>query len=239
MAFAARRSAADPTEIDLPRRADDVAWRAASELLTAFNRRYDRLKDERLRLVLEHALAGRPSGAKASTADDALRQRLSQLQKLPPINDAMPPPSEEGTPANATIARGLEVLAGRMPAVPASHSERVAEIDRQMQILRDAICEQTQIVADADDSFNHHASAMIVDAWDAHVLAVFRAEQALSVAAQQFRRFRARMVESGIRGYSTLLRCPELRAAIMVGDEGTWGSEIATARRQLESWGML
>lgn len=238
MALMARRTAADLTEIDLPRRADDAAWRAASELLTAFRDRFERLKQERLRLVLERELAGRPSGANASTHDDQLRRRLDELKKLPPIN-AGTVPANAGAPADSAIARGLELLAGKSPEPRATHAERVAELDKQLVILDDAVLAQTEVVAVADDDFNLRASEAIAAAWNQRVLTLYRAEQQLAVAAQQFRDLRVQMANCGIRGYSTLLRCPDFRAAILVGSESMWGSEISVARRQLEEWGML
>ena len=216
MALMAKRSATDPTEVEMPRRADDTAWRTAHDLLIAFRDRLERLRQERTRLVLERELAERPSGARANP-DDPLRMRLEQLRKLPPLSDTAPISVE--APSNAAIALGLEVLAGKSPAPRATHAERAAELDRQLLVLDDAILAQTQVVADADDSFNHRASEAIVDAWNARVLAIYRAERQLAGAAEQFRNLRVQMANAGIRGYSTLLRIPDFRAAVQVGSE--------------------
>ena len=222
----------------IPRREDDPAWSGARDLLSMFQHRQQRLRQERDRLTLERDLAGRPLGQSKGSSREQLELRLAQLRKLPPLTPETPPAPSDGAHSEA-ISTAIALCAGKIVAAPPTFFEQVGEIDRQILVLDAAIFDQQAILEAAEGSFNYAASLAIAPVWHAHAVAVYRACQELSRVARQFRQYRAELITAGIRTRSDILHFPTLRSPAVVGDESEYGSEISVARRQMESWGLL
>ena len=237
MALLAKRNTNSADSI--PRRSADPAWSTASALLSVFQRRHDRLRQERDRLILERDLGGRPIGEQRGSSRAQLEWRLAQLRKLPPLTQAETPPAPSDGARSEAISKAIALCAGKIVAAPPTFSEQVGEIDRQILVLDAAIFEQQAILEAAEGSFNYAASLAIAPVWHAHAVAVYRACQELSRVARQFRQYRAELITAGISTRSDILHFPTLRSPAVVGDESEFGSEISVARRQMESWGLL
>ena len=114
---------------------------------------------------------------------------------------------------------------------------QIAEIDRQLAGLGPAIAEQTVEVDRIAGDLAAEYGKELLPAWNAKALAMFRAFQEASRATTDFREFRARIINAGIR--TEVLRSPNVSAPLILGDESDNTSQITFWRKTLESWGIL
>ncbi len=233
MALLRKNDTADLSDAAIPDPAVDPDYSRALELLSAFNQRYDRLEKEKQRLRLEAHFAGR-SAEKDDYTNGQLRIRLSALRAEPPLKPELTAAPAAPSPA---ITRGLAVLAGETITPAPSYAAQVADLDRQLAILDPAIREQTEVCSALLGDLSVEYARRLLPAWNAKVLAVFRAAQELSRATTQFREYRAAVMARNIK--TELLRAPNVVSPLQLGSETDWNSEISHWRRTLESWNVL
>jgi hypothetical protein len=228
----ALRAVDDPADT-IPNPLDDPAYAAAMQLLSAFNARYDRLGQEKLRFHYEQHFQAR-LGREDSYSDQPLRAQLAALRALPPLE---PTPVASPASPSPAIARGLAVLAGEKVDVAPSIAARIAECDRQLEVLSPAISAQTEICQSILGEITVRFAKQLLPAWNALVLQMFRDAQALSQSTQRFREFRAAIMARGI--HTDRLRNVNVASPLQLGSETDANSEITFWRRTLEDWGVL
>ena len=235
MALALRhlRAIDDPVD-QIPSPFSDPAYAAAMELLSAFNARYDRLGQEKLRLHYELHFQARPVGKQDSYSDQELRERLAALRALPPL---APTPAASPASPSPGIARAIGMLAGEKVDVAPSIGAQLAECDRQLEVLSPAIAEQMEICQSILGEITARVAKQLLPAWNALVLQMFRDAQALSRSTQRFREYRAAVMSRNIR--TELLRNVNVASPLQLGSETDANSEITFWRRTLEDWGVL
>jgi hypothetical protein len=241
MAFGSGRlrsaSAAGDDSAPVPKLSDDIEWAAASSLLHDFSARRERLKIERDGRDLEHYLRGRDINPKSPT-DVALRERLSIFLKFPPL-ESTPSAVPAGSKASPAIAAGLAVLGGQPLAPVRDHHSQMAAVDQQIDALDRAVREQASVLADITENLSLEYAKKLQPRFDSLNVELYRAGQHLAQAAKKMRELRAEVVRSGIVGQSTILRTPNVRGPLMLGDETHYDSEISGWRRLLEQWGLI
>jgi hypothetical protein len=225
-----------PDEIEVPNLRADPRYEAASSLLSSFRDRFIRLQQERDRLILDHALRGKPADPKSS-ADAVLRQRLAQMQALPPL----PAGGEAGstTDTNDAIARGVALMAGYAAPKPQDHATQIADIDRAITVMHDAVIAQTEVVDEIHQQLTLEIANDLKPEWDALQLLWYRSAQDFAAMTRRVQDLRIRITAAGIGSRSDLLAMPNVRSPLMLGDETVWDSEISTWRRILERLGIL
>jgi hypothetical protein len=233
MTLRALRAVDDPADT-IPDPFSDPEYAAAMQLLSAFNARYDRLGQEKLRLHYEQHFQARPFGKPDSYSDQPLRARLAALSALPPLE---PTPVASPASPSPAIARGLAVLAGEKVDVAPSIGARIAECDRQLEVLSPAISAQTEICQSILGEITVRFAKQLLPAWNALVLQMFRDAQALSQSTQRFREYRASVMARGI--HTDRLRNVNVASPLQLGAETDPNSEITFWRRTLEDWGVL
>jgi hypothetical protein len=234
--LAAALTKSEPAEVVIPCVADDPTFAAAAELLSAFRTRLERLNRERMRLILERELDGKPVDPKSET-DATLRRRLAALRADPPLLPHALPAMPGATPP--AIALGLEVLAGNAITPPPDHAARMREIDRQIDALGPAINEQGAVCDALADELTLRYARQLKPAWDALQLEMYRAAKELSRATRRVQDFRVAITGAGIRSRTDILAMPNVRAPLVLGDETNFDSEISGWRRILERLGIL
>ena len=129
------------------------------------------------------------------------------------------------------LIRGGEVTTLR------SRRHDLEEMRWGLDIIRRAICEQTEKV-EAARSRASAAASIAVKAQHAEALvAVYRAAKALSVAAKAERGVRAQVLEAGFVARDDLLPPPQLAAALWLAMDGV-DSPLETFRRSLVARGI-
>ncbi len=228
---AALDQAADRLNLDLH---GDPRLAPAERLLAAFRGRSARLARERERVALERA--SRERTGNGTQRDDMLRTRLAELRQDEPIVAAVDPPTDAPT---AAISAGLKVLAGEPAPKPRDYAAQIAEIDRQLEILREAELDQAAVVAEIADTVTVELLNRVAPEWAKLQLSAYRAAQELARATGRVRDLRATILNAGIELRPDILPQPAVRAPLMLGDEAEYDSEISNWRRILERLGML
>lgn len=221
--------------IDVPDLRADPRYIAAASLLAEFRARHERLEQERIRLAIEHQLRGKAPDEK-SPADAQLRDRLAVLQALPPLPVAAAPGAAH---AGDRIAKGKAILNGETVAAPADHSGKMAEIDRQLEAIREAIFEQSEVVNEIVGQITLEIATDLKPQWDALQLQWYRSAQEFARVTAQVHDLRARIVAAGILSRSDVLAMPAVRSPLILGSETSYDSEISHWRRILETLGIL
>lgn len=234
--FTTPRLMRDPVEVTIPHLADDAEYAAAIDLLSAFERRKERLERDKQRITLERHLDGKTPDPRSST-DTSLRARLRALQTETSGQTSAAPTAPAGAPA--AITAGLAVLSGTPLAPVLDHEAQIQEIDRQIAALRDAIREQTEVREEIADRLTLDYAQRLQPAWNQLQVEMYRAAQELARSTRRVREFRAKITEAGIRSRSDILAMPNVRAPLMLGDESAYDSEISGWRRILERLGIL
>lgn len=213
----------------------DPRFGEASSLLQAFRHHHERLEKERDRLILEHLLDGKPANPK-SQQDTMLRGRLADLNALPPLPIA---PVAGVADLTDAVARGRAILSGETVAKPTDHAGRLAEIDRQILAIREAMLEQTDVVDEIAQQLTLEIATELKPAWDALQLHWYRSAQNFASVTRQVQDLRARITAAGVRSCTGTLAMPAVRSPLVLGDESIWDSEISGWRRILERLGIL
>jgi hypothetical protein len=233
MALAARLRAVLPEEDAIRDIHTDARLKGPIELLAAFEQKYHLLERARLRLSYQNHFAGR-SAVDDSEADKPLRARLAELESDPPLR---PIPPRTLPTASAAISRGLQILAGEKIEPAPTIALQIAEIDGQLTDLGRAIAEQREDVDAISGELAAEYGRSLLPAWNAKVIAMFRAFQEASRATTDFREFRARIINAGIR--TEILRSPNVSAPLILGDESDNTSQITFWKKTLQTWGLL
>jgi hypothetical protein len=228
--FSTPRLLRDPAEVEIPQLRDDPRYAAAAELRSTFEQRMARLEREKMRMILARDLNGRTPDPK-STSDQALRARLAVLSAEPPIQPLAPTPTASTSPA---IALAMEVLNGKPVAAAPDYAAQIQEIDRQIEALYRAICEQAAIVDDIADELTLEYALRLRPAWNQLQIEMYRAAQELARTTKRVQQFRNAITAAGIRSRSDILAMPNVRAPLILGDETHYDSEITGWRRILE-----
>jgi hypothetical protein len=174
------------------------------------------------------------SSLRLVTREDSLRRRLAELRASAP-RAAKQASAPEGAPSEVTAA--LELLrTGARP--PRRDVRRVLEqLDRDIATVNEGLVAQKNIVACLKDELSAQVQTArgIKSAWDAIRIAKYRAAQALAAATDDERALWRSIIEAGYTRRDDLLPTPVLRAALVLGSESEFDSEISRARRWLES----
>jgi hypothetical protein len=206
----------------------------ALALLSQFNEHYGLLERRRLALQYRMHFQNRLA-ADDSENDKPLRRRLAELESDPPLQPAATPRALPT--ASPAIQRGLAIIAGEKVEPAPTIVGQIAEVDRLLAGLGPAVAEQTQKVDEIAGDLAAEYGQELLPVWNAKALAMFRAFQEASRATTDFREFRARIINAGIR--TEVLRSPNVSAPLILGDESDNTSQITFWRRTLESWGLL
>jgi hypothetical protein len=206
--------------------ADDQRYAAASTILRTLQDDERAIEHELDSLRIEGYLASRPNDSRAPM----LRERLKKNRAASPPKKVEPPKSD--LPAAVVVA--LELLQeGRRP----THASRAAQIDQleaDRVIVHQAVIEQSAVVEALRDELSHQLAKRLQADHRALVLAQYRALQALAVATDAERLFRAAVTNAGYQWREDLLPAPTLRTALIVGSESEHDSEVSRTRRLLE-----
>lgn len=230
-----RAATADAAGFNVPRLVDDPEYQAAQELLSVFNDRLGRLERERDRAYLEHHFGNRHE-RDDGPADQELRARLRQLQREEPLTRSAPI-SPAGAPAAVEVAVGI--LRGEpLPPPQPDTSARLAAIDRQIVLMREAIFAQAEVRDAIGDRLGYEYAQRIKASWYREQVALFRCAQEFARQADKVRRFTEELLSAGVRNDSTLI-APPVRSPLTLGSEANPHSEISEWRRILEQRGVL
>jgi hypothetical protein len=174
----------------------------------------------------------------ASSLLSSFRDRLIRLQQaLPPL----PAGGEAGstTDTNDAIARGVALMAGYAAPKPQDHATQIADIDRAITVMHDAVIAQTEVVDEIHQQLTLEIANDLKPEWDALQLLWYRSAQDFAAMTRRVQDLRIRITAAGIGSRSDLLAMPNVRSPLMLGDETVWDSEISTWRRILERLGIL
>ena len=227
----------DPADAAIPRLTDDAAYAAAAELLGTLTAGLAAIERDRDRVGLERHFATRAPENDGET-DRMLRARLAKLQK--DIVAAVPAaPRAAADAPTAAIAAALAVLAGQPVAEPPDHAARVRELDRQHDMVREAIMEQSAVVDTIADEVSFRYAKQLKPSWDALQLRWYRAAQELARVTQQVHEKRSEITSAGIKSRTDVLSMPNVRSPLFLGSETQYDSEIRGWGRILERLGIL
>ena len=233
-AFAPDNSAHGPT----PRVADDAEFAAASALLTTFREHLALLERQKMRLILERELDGKPADPRSSN-DTNLRARVAALRADPPFTPATPGRAALPNAPSPTIAAALAIVDGAPMPPTLDHGAQLVEIARRHAAVRQAIFEQTEECDRITNEVSFRLCLEIQPRWDAAQVRMFRAAQALAAAAEHVKELRRDMIDAGIRPLSHVIKMAPVRSPLVLGSEEDWNSELAQWARLLKEWNLI
>jgi hypothetical protein len=235
--------APDKTKALITRLDADPAYAEAAAVLRVLQDGLSAIERDRDSAVVEDHLRRSPSDSHAG----ALRARLKANRS------ASPPPAQvagNSSKSPAAVAEALEllkagadrraVLAGisARPARP-DHRQVIADLEENAAVIRAGIAAQQRVI----DSIRGSASAALADRLRAGhrdlVLKQFRAAQHFAAATDALRQLRSEILAAGFEFRSDVLPEPTSRAALILGSESDWNSEVNGLRRLLEELGII
>jgi hypothetical protein len=181
---------------------------------------------------------GRVRGNKLrlNSRNAALRARLAKHRATVPAPNAEEPPAGE---LPASVAAALEIIRGSRPPSRVSRQKLIEQLENDKDVIRAAIIAQTTVVDALRDELSSALAARLVSKHRELTLAIFRSAQAFAAASDAEAEFRRAVVDAGFTWREDLLRGPQLRAALVLGSESTFDSDISRARRALEELKIL
>jgi hypothetical protein len=133
----------------------------------------------------------------------------------------------------------MALLAGGIVPKQMDHAAAIADLDRQIIAMHDAVIAQTEVVYEIDAQITLELATDLKPAWDALQLRWYRSAQDFASVTREVRDLRARITAAGIGARSDVLAMPNVRSPLLLGDESAWDSEISGWRRTLERLGVL
>lgn len=205
-------------------------YAAAAEILRVLNHAMARIDTEIDVLNIERHLASRPNDPRASALTNRLRSRRESLGKA--AAESVPAAAQSAVPAS--VAAALHLINDGVRPRRQNRQAEIAQLEKDKEVIRDAIFEQQPIVDALRDDLSLEAAKRHAAAYQKLVLAIYRAAQALATAADAEREFRSDFAASGHSWVPEIMRSFQLRATLILGSEHAVDSEISTARRYLE-----
>jgi hypothetical protein len=213
------------------------------EIERVLRNNYTRIQDERDLLSIERYLSGgmgaagivAPRGEKAkefAARRDQLKKKLkiSTVEPAPRQPDAIPP----------EVKAGLEVFSAGAPKAPQSHAGRLAELDTMQIVVDEAIRVNRKQIDELRGVVGFEMSTRLQKKHGELSIAVFRAAQQLSEAAEAERSLRSAYTSAGYSSRTDLLPAPGVLGAIlMLGSESDYSSQLSSYRRFLQSRNLL
>ncbi len=228
-----------PATINLRQLAEDPEIAAATDLLGKLREAAAQFEHEKERLDLEYYFGeGRQfvEGASDGPRDVRLRERLKVLQAQAPT---MPTSSPSGAHPDNDIASALSLIAGAPIPPSDDRSARRREIARKIATIDMALRKQQLLYHELVADKSHAISDALRPQHDALLVEIFQAAQKLSRLVDDERDFRASVIVRGYDPSAEIIGPLNSSAALILGSERQYDSEISRIRRQLEDRGLL
>jgi hypothetical protein len=228
-----------------PSISDNVNYAAAATILRRLENGLATLEAELDAQNIEHHLGSVLSTNKKPRPDSrnaTLKARLDKHRaKVVTANAADEKPAAVKLPA--PVAAALDIIAGSRPVTRTNRPEYRRELIKQMESDRDEILKgihvQQAIVDDLRNELSGDMARRLQPDHKKLMLAQFRAAQAFAAATDDEAQFRISVIGAGYMWRADLLQGPQLRAALVLGSESTFDSDISRARRMLEDLNVL
>jgi hypothetical protein len=178
-------------------------------------------------LRIEDYLTLRPKDPRAPYLNDRLKKYHSSApakKVAEPANDAMPD----------TVAVALELLNKGSRPVHRNRKAIIQQLEGDRDLIGKAILDQRAVIDALRDELSSALAIRLVKKHRELVLGQFRAAQALAAATDLQDEFRSLFISAGYTWRDDLLPAPQLRAALVLGSEATFESDISRTRRALE-----
>jgi hypothetical protein len=199
-----------------------------------------RKRTERDYLALRRYLAGTDLKTMPNRRAD-MQARAEKLRKeLGAENSAAPGAPKPGA-LPAEIERALSILRGGEATQPgdAKVDKQLAQLDEEIIAIESGIYVNAQRVREARSAASYDAAVKLKDAHGKLTLQLYRSAQAFVRMAEEERLLRVAFTSAGF-SRSDILPMPIVTgAALVLGSETSWESQIAQARRDLEKRGLL
>ena len=182
-------------------------------------------------LRIDDYLLRRPQDPRAAELKARLKKHQAATpQKAPESTSDLPP----------AVVTALQLLTdGKRPAIRNRRSE-IARLEADEALVEEAIRAQRPIVDSIRGELIVAQAGKDRAAHDTLVLAQYRAAQALASATDALAHFRSSRLVAGYAPWPfDLLPEPLMRAAVTLGSEDQWDSEICRVRRALEELKIL
>lgn len=202
--------------------------------LDAIEREADALRIERHLNIEERRGGGRAKQRNSRNTD--LQARLDKHRTKVPAEKADEPAHGKLRP---TVAEALEIIRGSRPATRVDPNALIAQLDADGAVVRKAIMMQQAAVDELRNELSGEMARRLVPDHRKRVLAQFRAAQDFAAATDAEAEFRKSVIDAGYTWRADLLEGPQLRAALVLGSESTFDSDISRARRMLEELKIL
>jgi hypothetical protein len=213
-----------------PRLADDPGYAEAAGVLAQLTAALARAEAELQRVNIRRAVAhGMRMGQQGERWRD-LKRRLTDLDKQLAIDAATPP---------SAVVLGLKLIDNEPIPEPQTEAEQVAQFERHVHVIRDAIQEQAAVVAAIAAERSGETARREQAAHDECLIRVYRAAQELARALDAERLFRLDLVQRGFGWIPEVMPAPNLPGASRLGAESDPHGELAAWRRFLESRGLV
>jgi hypothetical protein len=115
----------------------------------------------------------------------------------------------------------------------------VAQLENDRVVVREGIFAQQAVVDDLRGKISFEVAQRLKESHRELILAQYRAAQALAAATDAEREFRRQVSSAGYSWRADITPALTLRAALILGSEAAWDSEISRARRVLEELKVL
>ncbi|MFZ1905221.1 MAG: hypothetical protein WAU56_07500 [Steroidobacteraceae bacterium] len=175
------------------------------------------------------------SRLKADPRSGELRQRLKTLREsarttqAPPVDTELPPP----------VKAALELLRAGVRPARRDLAALLEQLEDDKAVVREAICAQHAIVEAIRGDLSADVARDVRTAHRELVLTQYRAAQQFAAAIDAERELRRSITGAGYTWRDDLLPAPTMRAALILGSEAEFDSEISRVRRMLEEWKVL
>lgn len=199
----------------------------ASAVLRTLEHGMERIERDIDALRIEEHLARQPKDPRAPT----LRARLAEHRANAPPK-AQPAPAPGSVPP--IVSSALELLGGARPPRRVDRRKLIAQLEEDRELVREAIYAQQPIVDAIRDELSVDAARRFLKQHQGLVVAQYRAAQAFAAATDALGDFALAFTASGYCWRADLLPAPNMRAALLLGSERDFDSEVRRTGRQLE-----
>lgn len=230
-----RKAYADPPQVPARRPKNTIEqleahprYAAAAEILRVLRSGMAQVESEIDALNIEGHLITRPSDPRAPD----LRNRLKTLRAASGKTERTAAAARTEMPATVTAA--LTLINDGVRPQRSNRRAAIAQLESDKEVIREAIFEQQPIVDALRDELSLEAAQRHAAAYQKLVVATYRAAQTLAAAADAERNFQVDFAAAGYSWRPDVMKGYALRAALILGSEHDFDSEISRARRFFE-----
>ena len=213
--------------------AEHPEYKAAATVQQTLQAGLTALEQEKLALEIEYAL---PKAAPKAERTKLMTERLTAHRaKIPRSIEPVPP----DVPRPVYLA--LEVIEGgtKLEVVRARRDREdlvamIARVAADCRTVQTGIIAQTTVLDEIRDRLSFETATRLKAEHRSLIVQQYRAAQALSATTSAEQAFHRAVTDAGYGWRPDVLPAPAMRAALMIGDESIWDSEISRTRRILE-----